>query len=873
MRKVILLILFMPFQASGQILENFESGNLVNWVQSQDGHWLADTTSGISGAFSLHHVFDNPNAGTDQTGIPVKNFHPEAGTAKWSFIIRYGYDPSASNNWAVFLMSDSDPATMLPGAGTNGFALGVNITGYDDTLRLWKVNGTSINTVVSSRINWQNDIGTSRAVKIIAERSSEGAWNMAVYHLNGQIINTSSGFDATLFASEWFGVYYKYSSTRDKLLWLDDINIEGSFYEDNEAPVVSGYKVTGMNSIEISFSEEPAAGTILPDNFSLNSTDIKSVSVLKKSALTFTISFIDRFINKSLNRLIINQICDKTGNCMDNIQITFTPVLVEPGDVAITELMVDPLPVVSLPAKEYLEISNRTGFSFNMKNWRLSTESRSELFPSIIIPADSRLIICSVYDTISFAEYGPVAGLKQFPSLNDTHMTLSVSDSSGNLIHGIEYSSNWYGDEIRATGGWALEMIDTGFPFYSEGNWSASKARKGGTPGKENSVSKNNQDDHFQGILNVFPDDSGSINVLFSETLFAVDSCTDFFINEGKKIVTISQTDQLHRAFRIRPDNPLDRGKLYSLSVSDDITDFAGNRIEKASFNFGLPENSGRGDILFNELLFNPLPGDPDYIEFYNNSGKIIDASRLFIVTVNKETGDTSSVIQLSEEKRCILPGAYYSVTTDKERIIKRYISSDPEYIFQIAPMPSMNDDSGHLILFNRELDMIDEVFYDDKMHYSLLKEKEGVALEKIRQQNPSSERSGWHSASGSSGWGTPGARNSIEIRDLQLVEGVVLSSTKITPDNDGNEDVLVIGLNLKENGNVISVTIFDETGTIVRKLADKLLAGPETAIIWDGCADDGKLVNNGIYIVFIEMYNSSGKVNKWKNVCTVIRN
>lgn len=158
-------------------------------------------------------------------------------------------------------------------------------------------------------------------------------------------------------------------------------------------------------------------------------------------------------------------------------------------------VLIDPLPVVSLPAKEYLEITNRTGFSFNMKNWRLATESRSELFPSKIIAAGARLIICSVSDTISFGEYGTVVGLKQFPSLNDTRMTLSLSDSSGSLIHGIEYSSDWYRDELKSSGGWAIEIIDPGFPFYTEGNWSASKARKGGTPGKENSVTKINQDD------------------------------------------------------------------------------------------------------------------------------------------------------------------------------------------------------------------------------------------------------------------------------------------------------------------------------------------------------------------------------------------
>ena len=64
--------------------------------------------------------------------------------------------------------------------------------------------------------------------------------------------------------------------------------------------------------------------------------------------------------------------------------------------------------------------------------------------------------------------------------------------------------------------------------------------------------------------------------------------------------------------------------------------------MEKIDFHLGCQRHPEPGDILFNELLFNPLPGDPDYIEFYNSSGKVIDASRLQIVSVNDDTGDTS---------------------------------------------------------------------------------------------------------------------------------------------------------------------------------------------------------------------------------------
>ena len=131
----------MPCSAFGQIVENFESGSINNWVQSTEGRWKADTTASISGRFSLHHIFDNPDAGTDRIGIPITDLHPSQGLTRWSFLVRHGYDPSSSNNWSVFLMSDAEPAAMSPDGSTNGFAIGVNLTGYDDTLRLWKVKG------------------------------------------------------------------------------------------------------------------------------------------------------------------------------------------------------------------------------------------------------------------------------------------------------------------------------------------------------------------------------------------------------------------------------------------------------------------------------------------------------------------------------------------------------------------------------------------------------------------------------------------------------------------------------------------------------------------------------------------------------------
>jgi hypothetical protein len=873
MKKVILLALLMPVPALGQIVENFESESIINWVQSPEDRWKSDTTASLSGRFSLHHVFDNPDAGTDRIGIKVKNLHPSEGITSWSFLVRYGYDPSSLNNWSVFLMSDKGPESMSPEGGTNGFAVGVNLTGSDDTLRLWKVKGNIVTTVINCRINWQTDIGITCAVKITVKRSQDGIWSISVNRMNGSLVSTSSGADNELFSQEWFGVYYRYSSTRDRLLWLDDINIEGTFYEDNDAPVITRCELSGKKSVEITLDKEPGNGIMVPENISLNVEENKSINVVKKDNLKYQIEFSSEFSNRAIDSLIINRLCDVSGNCSQNIRIAFTSVWAQTGDVVISEIMADPLPEVSLPGKEYIEITNTTEYSFNLKNWKLLTSGQYTLFPETSIPPSGIIILCLSQDTLLFQKFGRVIGLKQFPSLTDGGRIVYISDSTGTFIHGVEYSSDWYKDDLKSKGGWSLEMIDIRFPFYYQDNWRASVSKNGGTPGSVNSVAESNPDISFSGIQNVFPSDSSTIHIRFSEPVFNLAGKTGKIKIGEKGITDISPTDPLFREFTVKLKDPLRKTEIYQLEIPDVIFDFAGNRMQKCDFSFGLSDPAEPGDILFNEVLFNPLPGDPDYLELFNCSGKVIDASRLQLISINDASGDKSEAVPVSDEYRCILPGEYYAITTDTKKISERYFSTDPDQLFETESLPSMPDDKGHLILYNRELDRIDELVYNDDMHYSLLSTHEGVALEKTDPRSESEVATNWHSATESSGWGTPGASNSVFAEMPPTSDKVVLSSSKITPDSDGNQDFLTIRMNLKGNGNVVSVMVFDEAGNYLRKIASNLYAGSDVSVIWDGTADDGSLVNTGIYILLITLYNDTGKTERWKKVCTVIRN
>jgi hypothetical protein len=789
MNKVILLAMLMPVTVFGQIMENFESGTLSGWVQSPEGHWNTDTATPVSGTGSLHHSFDNTESGSDWIGTAVINLHPDRGNTSWNFTLSHGYDPSASNNWAIFIMSDSDPASARNGPGINGFAVGVNQTGYDDTLRLWKVKNGLYSTVVNSHVNWQSSVKTTDPARIIVQRAPAGDWSLEVRRINNDLINSGTGNDAELFGIGWLLVSYRYTSTRDRLLWVDDITVAGIF------------------------SEEPAPPEV------------------------------DPYIAEAA-----------------------------PGDIIISEIMADPSPSVTLPAREYLELYNRALEPLNLKNWSLSDGITKSNFPNTVIAPGSYMILCQMEDTVLFKSYGKTIGMKSFPALANEGKILFIRDGKGTLIHGIEYSSGWYGDVLKSDGGWSLEIIDSDYPFFGDGNWQASESEEGGTPGRINSVSGVNRDNIFSGIENVFPDDSSTVRIRFSEPIPGLTMKIEGIKIEGSEIETLINSDPLLRDYTAFLSQPLRKGIIYTMSAGEEITDFAGNKMDKNEFRFGLPEKAGSGDILFNEILFNPLPDEPDFIEFYNCSEKIINVSDLLLVSVNDELHDTSSVVLVSPENHCLMPRNYNVITSDKSALLRRFPSSDPDNIFKVSSLPSMPDDKGHLILFNRSLEKIDEVFYDEKMHYSLLGGNEGISLEKVTTNGNSADKTMWHSASESSGWGTPGAVNSVLIEHQGKGDKVNLSSTKITPDNDGNEDILVINFMLKGLGNIISIEIFDEAGRFVKRLTDNLFAGPEVSIVWNGTDEDENLVGTGIYILLITVFDDTGKSERWKRVCTVIR-
>jgi hypothetical protein len=218
-----------------------------------------------------------------------------------------------------------------------------------------------------------------------------------------------------------------------------------------------------------------------------------------------------------------------------------------------------------------------------------------------------------------------------------------------------------------------------------------------------------------------------------------------------------------------------------------------------------------------------------------------------------------------------VLPGAYFTVTTDPSVLMTRYFSGDSSNIYSVPALPSMPDDIATLFLYNRELDLIDKMNYDESFHFSLLSDPEGVALEKTSPDADSGNRFNWHSASSVAGWGTPGAVNSIFTEVIPATAGITLSGQRITPDSDGIDDILSIDFSSTSLENVLTIKVFDESGYPVRTLADNEYTGFESVFRWDGTSDHNSLLPTGLYIILVTSFDSSGNVSRWKKAVAIL--
>src|SRR6187455_235455 len=307
-------------------------------------------------------------------------------------------------------------------------------------------------------------------------------------------------------------------------------------------------------------------------------------------------------------------------------------------DVVIDEIMADQTPQIALASNEWIELKNVSANPINLQNWRIGdVTGQSGPMPNFILQPDSFVIVCTGSAVAAMQVYGRVISVTSFPSLDNDGDQLYLKSNTGLTIHAVSYSLSWYQNAVKSDGGWTLEMIDTKNPCAGISNWKASTDARGGSPGIKNSIDAVNTDQSAPSIKNAYALDNLNIVIVFDEPVDSLKGATvaNYSIDGGLGIQSAISISPLFDKVQLRLTTAMQSNTIYTITVNN-VTDCKNNSIgTRNKAKIGLPVDAAVMEMVINEILFNPKSGASDYIEFYNRSNKILDASKLYVANRN----------------------------------------------------------------------------------------------------------------------------------------------------------------------------------------------------------------------------------------------
>ena len=531
------------------------------------------------------------------------------------------------------------------------------------------------------------------------------------------------------------------------------------------------------------------------------------------------------------------------------------------NQVVFSEIMADPSPVGGLPEYEYVEIYNRSNCAIQCSDLQLVVAEKSYSMPAKILNPQEHLCLVSEKAKLLFSDTSHCAFLQSFPSITNSGQTIALEYNT-QTISSVTFSEQWYQDNFKADGGWALEKIDLENVSETIENWRVAQNRVGGTPGFSNSVACKNGDEISPRIESLQVIDDKTVSIRFSENI----DCNSFVQNcsfsNDIQIDSIASLNHSLSQYLLFTSQPLQSHQEYKLLLSEQCSDFAGNRFAVNEYVFAKTDSVlQRNSIVINEILFNPVSNESDFVELYNNSNSYFDLSHVYL-------SDNENFYQITESF-CLFPPHSYAVLSPEAELYRQRSNCNGS-LFITATLPSLPDDAGTILVLNRWEEVIDSLTYNAAWDSPYLTNEEGVSLERIQFDLPSHQASSWFSAATSEGSATPGCVNS-QSYELKKADTFRLESDVVTPNGDGENDEMLLWCNESERGTVCNVRVCSTNGLLVAKIADNLLLGTNDVIRWNCANEQGKLVPPGIYFIQIELITNGKKSYSEKKTCTIL--
>ena len=861
-KKLLTPILFSGslFFANAQtVVDSFSDGNF-----SAAPVWNGDSSLFIVNTSSQLQL--NAPALAD-TAYLSSTFNFAGGNTEWRFWVKLSFAPSDNNFFRFYLVADQDNLK----SPLNGYYVRIGENGSNDSVDLFREDGTTSTKIIDG-VN-AHAAASSNTLFIKVTRDAAGNWNLYSDIAGGNnFLPEGTTTDATYSGGIALGPVCQFTTSNSTKFYVDDV-YSGAPIVDTIAPALLSANAVTNDSLNLFFSEgvSLASAQNVSNYFVNNGIGAPSSATLDGLNPSLVhLKFPASFTSGTLYSINAGNISDGSGNILTLGSANFSWYHAVKYDVLINEIMADPTPVIGLPDAEYVELYNRTSLPIPISNWTFSDASTSITVPSFTIQPDSFVVLCSSSDLALFPANIQLLGFSSLPSLNNSGDDLTLSDDSGTVIHSVHYILGFYHDLVKQDGGWSMEMIDENNPCTGLQNWSASTDATGGTPGKRNSVAGSNPDVTAPDLLRANVIDSTHLQLMFDENIDSASSAliSNISISGGFSVTQISFAPNNYLLMNLTLNATLQYNVVYTCTVSN-MKDCSGNSSAADSVQFALPLPIAAGDIVINEVLFNPVPYGVDFVELYNRSQKILDLKNLLIGTTDT-AGNPSGMTPVAPNGWLVFPGDYVAVTENFSLLQSGYYTTNPAGFIEVPNLPTYADNEGTVFIINDSLQSIDQLHYFDSWQFPLLANKEGVSLERINFNNPTQDSTNWHSAASTVGYATPAYKNSEYSDGTTDGSTLTIDPQVFSPDQDGNHDYLEIHYHLDSPGYMANLKIFDEQGREIKNLVENELLGADGFVTWDGITEEGRKARLGAYILYAEFFKPDGTTKKYKRAFAV---
>ncbi|HSD65040.1 MAG TPA: lamin tail domain-containing protein [Ignavibacteriaceae bacterium] len=523
----------------------------------------------------------------------------------------------------------------------------------------------------------------------------------------------------------------------------DDISIEAIIKNQGENTAES-FNVKIFNDTNLDSVPQNNEQIYSQEFFNLNPVDSVIASTGINSASTGIYNIIVKIIYTPDEDTLDNMVCK---------DFIVYPQGSLYNDVVINEIMYAPYS----GEPEWIEIYNRTPSAININKWKFSDEDHTVTitYQDFIIPGNSFVVLTKDSSILNY--YSVTSEIIEFnlPALNNTGDAVVIKDSLGNIIDSLVFTPDWGGGEGRS-----LERISVNVPGNQQDNWHTSESIFKATPGEINSVTPKNND------LKIFSFTTQDYGIVGEPVEFEIN-----IKNEGLNLSpeyslslyndvnqdSIPQSSELISSLNSTPLSPGDSIKLYmtspdchegdnyyimklNVSADDDTT----NNIAYTNMT-GILIYEQRNDLVINEFMYDPDSPQPEWLEIFNRSNKIIDLK-------NYRMADGIDTVIVNRNSLIIYPDEYAVISSDSSILNYFNITS----LLIVKSLPALNNSGDKIILLDSLNLVIDSLEYSDEWGG-----KDGKSMERIDPENPSTDPVNWASTRSRNN-GTPGFINTV---------------------------------------------------------------------------------------------------------------